>query len=175
MIRKRTTGDDRDLLRLVEKELMPLARQTFPDLKVTMKDLRERMRRGTVYVAGRDGSGKRGIDGFVIAVVQANDLWIDMLAVNRDSQGKGLGASLLARAEQEGRRRGCTDAQLFVDGVNTKAQAFYAHKGYMISRYVEEVMCYQMTKSLNASNAAPGFGTRLPGPAWDARSPFTWN
>jgi len=174
MIRKRTAEDDKVIKWLVEQELLPLARQTFPGLKITMKELRERMKRGTAYVVEQDAKGKHRIDGFVIAVTNPQDVWIDMLAVGREHQGKGLGSALLDKAEEEGRRKGCVNAQLFVDGVNSKAQMFYARKGYMITGYVQEVKCYQMTKALTASKATSGFGIRLPAPAWDGGPALPW-
>ncbi|WP_058303367.1 GNAT family N-acetyltransferase [Gorillibacterium timonense] len=154
MIRKRTAEDDRQILRLVEQELMPLARQAFPNLKVTLKELRERMKRGSVYVMEEETKGKRKVIGFVIAVNASQDLWIDMLAVGKDHQGKGLGAELLKKAEDVGRRKGCDHAQLFVDRVNRRAQLFYAKKGYMMTRYIQEVNCYQMTRELTAARSA---------------------
>ncbi|MEO3944007.1 GNAT family N-acetyltransferase [Gorillibacterium sp. CAU 1737] len=154
MIRKRTAEDDRQILRLVEEELMPLARHAFPDLKVTMKQLRQRMKRGTVYVAEEEARGKRRVAGFVIAVVQGSNLWVDMLAVGKDHQHKGLGAALLTKAEEEGRRLGCESSQLLVDRINRRAQTFYARKGYMMNWYVQEVQCYKMIKELAVSSAS---------------------
>ena len=55
---------------------------------------------------------------------------VDELFVTNDSRGKGIGAALLAAAEAEFRRVGCTNVSLQVGRRNEVARAFYARQGY---------------------------------------------
>lgn len=55
---------------------------------------------------------------------------IDELFVVQDARGRGLGAKLIATAEDEFHRVGCTNVSLQVGRRNESARAFYAKSGY---------------------------------------------
>jgi GNAT superfamily N-acetyltransferase len=158
MIRIRVPGDDKDILRLVKKELLPFVHQTFPDMSTNLAELKARLRRGKVYIAGVPATeGKSRVGGFLATVKDEEAVWIDMLAVGKEFQGKGLGSALMQRAESEARSSGCQEANVFVDAVNPKARTFYAKRGYVPVRYVAEVGCYHLRKKLKQSgNRPPG-------------------
>ncbi|MEZ5649813.1 MAG: GNAT family N-acetyltransferase [Burkholderiaceae bacterium] len=62
---------------------------------------------------------------------------IDECFVRDDQRGRGLGAALLATAEDEFRSRGCINASMQVARLNEGAQRFYARQGYGArSRYM---------------------------------------
>lgn len=54
-------------------------------------------------------------------------------------------------AEASGRMNGCTKAVLYVDKGNDAASRFYGRLGYAVQRYVKELQCYELTKSLGAA------------------------
>jgi GNAT superfamily N-acetyltransferase len=55
-------------------------------------------------------------------------LFIDLVFLPGDIRGRNLGARMLAMAEAEARRRGCTAAVLYT--ITFQAPAFYARHGY---------------------------------------------
>ena len=74
-------------------------------------------------------------DGSVVATCRlrdygddGEDLKLERMAVERDLRGAGIGAALLAGAEQLGRERG---ARRMVLHAQTQAQGFYAANGYV--------------------------------------------
>jgi GNAT superfamily N-acetyltransferase len=55
-------------------------------------------------------------------------LFIDLFYLPPELRGAGLGRTLLAQAEQEGRRRGCRTGVLYT--INFQAPEFYARYGW---------------------------------------------
>ncbi|MCL6458129.1 MAG: GNAT family N-acetyltransferase [Gorillibacterium sp.] len=162
MIRKRVPEDDREILKLVRKELLPFVHHTFPGVTTNLKELRTRLNRGTVYIVGMTNSvGKAKVGGFLATVKNDSAIWLDMLAVSKELQGKGWGSALMEKAEADARASGCSIANLFVDAVNPKARTFYAKRGYVPVRYVEEVGCFHLSKYLSKS------GDRLLGQSYN--------
>ncbi len=74
----------------------------------------------------RDGAGKlqAGLGGKIFY----QWLTIDLLWVAEELRGQGIGTSLLKKAEEEARMRGCTDAWL--DTIGIQALRFYESNGY---------------------------------------------
>jgi ribosomal protein S18 acetylase RimI-like enzyme len=63
-----------------------------------------------------------------------DDEWyVDALAVLQDWSRRGIGARLLAAAEQQARQHGYLRVTLHVAQGNEPALAFYAHEGYAIT------------------------------------------
>lgn len=58
---------------------------------------------------------------------------ITSVAVSRGVQGTGIGGRLMARLEEEARRKGLDKCSLCVEVENTKAQGFYSRFGYRIA------------------------------------------
>lgn len=137
--------DDLIILQLIEQELLPIARKTFPDLKLDQKGLIERLNQGRTYVI-RNRLLKT--IGFVHAFIKKQSIWIDMLALDRKYRNKGLGQRLLQRAEQYAKFKLCTESHLYVDQLNIKAQIFYQKHDYEPIRYVQHLHCYLYTKSI---------------------------
>lgn len=145
------TGRETDvpaLFRLVREEVLPYAQQSSPGLRVTPDELRLRLRRAAVLVAVRGASGRRR-DGAVIGFVSViatpggrvradggdgepggGDAWIDLIAVARSIQSKGVGSRLMKAAESFAERCGAGRVWVIVDAANRRAVTFYGRHGY---------------------------------------------
>jgi ribosomal protein S18 acetylase RimI-like enzyme len=144
VIRKRIPErDDRTILQLIRSELLPYTKRTLPDVTLDPSTLAERLDGDTTYVLVRNGTQPIG---FVSCLIRGKTLNIDMIAVDKRAQGKGLGSRLMSTAERFGIRRGCDNVVLYVDQANRGAQRFYEKKGYVIHSYVAKYECYEMTK-----------------------------
>src|SRR5262249_11927681 len=82
----------------------------------------------------RDESG--AIRGGLLASTRWHWLLIDVLWVADEHRGKGLGSSLLERAEGVARGRGCRAAML--DTREFQARPFYERAGYRVFGEVED-------------------------------------
>ena len=74
--------------------------------------------------------------------------WVYYVAVDPDSQGKGLGRAIMAAAEDWLRQAGVPKLQLLVRRENAKAGAFYQSLGY------EESTSVMLAKWLDGREAA---------------------
>ncbi|MBO9607621.1 MAG: GNAT family N-acetyltransferase [Paenibacillaceae bacterium] len=139
--------DDASITRIIRKELLPYARESFPDLTVTRKEMAKRLRNAVVFVSAEPG---RAASGFISLFVRERVLWVDMVALDRSKQGHGLGKKLLARAELFGRSRQCRTVQLYVDHQNEGAQRFYDRCDYTMQEYLPPIRCFRYEKRLGA-------------------------
>ncbi|PYI50876.1 GNAT family N-acetyltransferase [Paenibacillus flagellatus] len=158
MIRKRNPRrDDRIILDLVKRELFPYTLRTMPNLRWDPSDVRRRLERNVTFVAV---PGRGSAVGFASVRKVGKDVFLDMLAVDRNSQGKGLGAELLRESERYARSRGATTIRLYVDETNDRARLFYARHGYAEEGYYPVLRCFGMGKMLNTSGESPtgGYG-----------------
>lgn len=85
-------------------------------------------------VARDDNSGE--IVGGLLGHSSLGMLFLDLFYLPDDLRGAGLGSRMIALAEDEGRRRGCSAA--FVYTVTFQAPGFYERHGY---RRLGEVAC----------------------------------
>jgi ribosomal protein S18 acetylase RimI-like enzyme len=150
MIRYRQPlNDDKQIFRLVINELVPHSYKGRENhntsYKSIHKDVKKRLYNGTTFVAA---SRRKNIFGFIHLIKKNDNLFIDMLAVDKSLQGKGWGGRLLNLAEQYGRNRGLNSAALYVDIMNGSAQRFYARNGYKLHNFVPHIQCYQLIKEL---------------------------
>jgi len=76
----------------------------------------------------RDDDGS--IVGGALCEVRWHWLFVDMLWVSAACRGLGAGTALLAAAEAEARRRGCTKAHL--DTISFQARPFYEKLGWTL-------------------------------------------
>ncbi|MDF2924102.1 MAG: family N-acetyltransferase [Paenibacillaceae bacterium] len=146
MIRTRIPEqDDPGLFRMIIVRLLPYARQARPDVAFNRSEIRRRWRKCKVYVAV---NGKGRPEGFISCKVEGSTLTIDMLAVERHAEGHGIGSSLIAAAENYGRRKGAASVRLAVDEPNLHAQSFYHKKGYGVETYFPGHKMYILSKWL---------------------------
>lgn len=78
----------------------------------------------SVRLTDADGELAGGLTGWIWGTLCA----VEMLWVREGQRNRGRGAELLKAAEEEGARRGCTDAM--VSSYTFQAPAFYLKQGY---------------------------------------------
>jgi len=88
----------------------------------------------TLDVLVRDDSGQ--IVGGIVAHTSLRLFFLDLFYLPKELRGGGLGSRLIAQAEEEARRRGCTAG--FVITVTFQAPGFYERHGY---RRFGEIPC----------------------------------
>jgi ribosomal protein S18 acetylase RimI-like enzyme len=146
MIRKRVASvDDTVIYSLISQEIAPFSQQYKHLSSIPVSSIQKRLLRNTTFVCAK---GNRSPLGFISVICKNRILFVDMLAVNARFQGRGLGKQLMLEAEQFGLKKGCKAVRLFVDDTNIRAIGFYQSMGYSTSRYITEISCYLMDKSL---------------------------
>lgn len=139
--------DDKQIIQLVKGELIPKATYYAKGhtLEQVSQDIPLRLKHGITYV---ETDNKDQVVGFVHIIFIPRIVLIDLLAVKSSSQRHGVGTRLMAQAEYAGRTRRCSSAILLFDEGNEPARLFYERKGYRITRYMADLRCYEMEKSL---------------------------
>jgi GNAT superfamily N-acetyltransferase len=89
---------------------------------------------GTVWVAEADGR----VVGFVVLLDADDHLLLENVAVDPRAQGHGVGARLLALAEEEAGRRGHRRIELYTNEAMTENLDYYPRKGYVEIRRGEQ-------------------------------------
>lgn len=90
--------------------------------------------RQALDVLVRDGNGE--IVGGIVGHTSLRLFFLDLFYLPKEMRGGGLGSQLIAQAEAEARKRGCTAA--FVMTVTFQAPEFYERHGY---RRFGEIAC----------------------------------
>lgn len=127
--------DDKELFQLIVTRLIPFARQARPTVKFKRSEIIGRWRKCRVYVA--EGTNGKPV-GFISCKAEGATLSIDMLAVSRTAEGRGIGSALIETAERYGRRQGAVQMRLGVDEPNWHARQFYEMKGFQVESYLPE-------------------------------------
>lgn len=70
------------------------------------------------------------ISGVVVNEIRDDHLYLDTVAVAPEAQGRGYGALLLARAENDARELGLPEVRLHTNLAMTENQTFYPRHGY---------------------------------------------
>ncbi len=76
------------------------------------------------------------IAGGIIGETHWNWLFINLMWVKEELRGRGYGRQLLLAAEEEGRKRGATDA--YLDTFSFQAPEFYKKHGYQVFGVLED-------------------------------------
>ena len=80
--------------------------------------------RGELWVRGEP------LDGVLVLQDAADHLWVDVVAVDPERHGTGLGGELMRFAEAEASRRGYEEVRLLTNELMHENRAFYAYLGY---------------------------------------------
>ncbi|MDQ1911912.1 GNAT family N-acetyltransferase [Paenibacillus sp. GD4] len=146
MLRKRIPRqDDGTIFHLVNRLLVPFAREAKPNLSFTISTLRNRLKHCSTYV---QTAPSRAVIGFISLRSGRDILLVDMLAVDPRYQGRGIGGTLLKQAERVALRTGSRSVGLWVDESNRKAQNFYQAKGFSAVQYEPRIRCYFLIKDI---------------------------
>ena len=81
-------------------------------------------------VAGSPVAGKAVLDW----VHRPGDVaWLQMVSVQPEQRGRGLGSALLAEAERRARARGAVALEMSVEDANPRARGLYERRGYVVT------------------------------------------
>lgn len=97
-------------------------------------DYAEAVRGGLTWVAAEDGE----IVGLLVLVVQPDHLVLENVAVLPSAQGRGIGARLLAFAEEQARALGRDEIRLYTNEAMTENLAYYPRHGYTPTHRAEQ-------------------------------------
>jgi len=148
MIRgRKPAADDRHILRLIRRELIPL---TPKHLRPAWSDssLKRRLDRTVVFVWLPDEAHEPRVSGFIAAIARGGELFVDMLAVDRGYQGHGVGGMLLRKAEAYGAEQGCAVMRLYVNETNRQGIRFYQKHGMRPVWHDAKLESYVMEKRI---------------------------
>ncbi len=120
-------------------------------------DYRTPVSRGHAWVAADD----ERVVGLAILIPQDDHLLLENMAVLPQAQGLGIGASLLALAEQVAGRRRLTQIRLYTNEAMTENLAYYPRHGYRPThRAVQDgFQRVYFIKDLAADRPVPGPGS----------------
>lgn len=146
MIRARIPRrDDMRIVELVKHELLPYTLKMFPGLRWNTAEFRRRLNGNVTFVVV---PGRSKAMGFISVIKKSDQLFVDLLAVDRRSQGRGYGSALLREAERYARVKGCRAIRLYVDEANHHARLFYAKHGFVEESYIPSLKCWAAAKTL---------------------------
>jgi len=97
-------------------------------------DYAQAVRDGQAWAALEDGQ----IVGFAIIIAQPGYLLPDNVAVLPAAQGRGIGARLLALAEEQARGLGLREIRLYTNEAMTENLAYYPRHGYAETHRAEQ-------------------------------------
>jgi N-acetylglutamate synthase-like GNAT family acetyltransferase len=97
-------------------------------------DYAEAVRSGLTWAAVRDGV----IVGLLVLVVRPDHLLLENVAVLPSAQGSGVGARLLAFAEEQARELGREEIRLYTNEAMTENLAYYPKHGYVEMHRAEQ-------------------------------------
>ena len=97
-------------------------------------DYAEAVRGGMAWAAVRDGE----IVGFLVLAVKPDHLLLENVAVRPSAQGRGIGARLLALAEDQARALGRDEIRLYTNQAMTENLAYYPRHGYTQTHRAEQ-------------------------------------
>jgi ribosomal-protein-alanine acetyltransferase len=111
-------------------DLLALEEASFPTDRINRRNLRNLLRSESACCMGAYASGK--LIGSMVILFRAGttSARIYSLAVTEAARGLGVGRKLMARAEREARKRGCSKIHLEVRADNVPAMRLYEKLGF---------------------------------------------
>ncbi len=89
---------------------------------------------GLTWVAESAGE----VVGLLVLAVRGDHLLLENVAVLPSAQGRGIGARLLALAEDQARARGLGEIRLYTNEAMTENLAYYPRRGYAETHRAEQ-------------------------------------
>lgn len=83
---------------------------------------------GQVWVAERDDTG---VCGAIVLIAGVDHLMLDTIAVSNDVRGTGVGAALMAYAEERARFLGLPSVHLYTNELMWENLKYYPKRGYV--------------------------------------------
>jgi ribosomal protein S18 acetylase RimI-like enzyme len=109
-----------------------------------------------IWVATVEGNVAGFVSAFVTPGRQGERRWeIDLVAVRRDDQGKGLGKGLLKQASEGGRSRTLDNSRAFVRTENVQSQSIFEAAGYQSDRRVHLLHLWEPESFEGSGRAQP--------------------
>jgi GNAT superfamily N-acetyltransferase len=108
----------------------PLLRRYGVTARGARASLREALRERDVLLVARDGERVVGLAWLIAGRALDRSAYLRLLLVDERVRSRGLGGSLLQRAERRARAARCRHLALLVTRTNRRARAFYARHGY---------------------------------------------
>jgi len=134
IIRRAGPGDIEELRAIADaayrKYVLRIGRHPAP----MTADYAQAVRDGQAWAAVEDGQ----IAGFAVLVARPGYLLLENVAVLPAAQGRGIGARLLALAEEHARSLGLGEIRLYTNEAMTENLAYYARHGYAETRRGEQ-------------------------------------
>lgn len=127
MIRSARPEDARAVDRLVQDAYAYYVTRVGKPPGPMLDDYNRRIADGQAWVLEEDGQ-LAGV--LVLEDTLGGALLLDNVAVAPSAQGKGCGRALVAFAEAEARRRGCTELRLYTHVLMMENQALYRRLGF---------------------------------------------
>jgi ribosomal protein S18 acetylase RimI-like enzyme len=111
-------------------DLLVLEESSFPTDRINRRNLRNLLRSESACCLGAYAAGK--LVGSMVILFRAGtrSARVYSLAVNEPARGRGVGRRMMARAEQEARKRECIKMRLEVRPDNSSAIRLYEKLGY---------------------------------------------
>jgi ribosomal protein S18 acetylase RimI-like enzyme len=97
-------------------------------------DYAQAVRDEQAWAAVDDGE----IAGFVVLIPESGYLLLENVAVQPAAQGRGIGARLLAQAEDHARELGLAEIRLYTNEAMTENLAYYVRHGYVETHRAEQ-------------------------------------
>ncbi|MBC9730794.1 GNAT family N-acetyltransferase [Streptomyces sp. TRM68367] len=85
---------------------------------------------GKVFVTEEPGTGR--LTGLVVIEAREDHLFLDVIAVHPDAQGKGAGRRLLAFVDARARALGLPEVRLYTNAMMWENQKIYPKYGYQV-------------------------------------------
>lgn len=134
-IRPANVGDAEDIRALVRRAYAPYVKRMDREPAPMRADYGALIAKGHVEIAEQDGQ----MQGILVCYRDGENLHVENIAVVPGEQGRGLGRTLMLRAETRAREYGLEAIELYTNEIMQENLPFYAALGYEITgRAVED-------------------------------------
>lgn len=125
-VRTAEPGDESEVRRCVQAAYSLYVERIGKPPAPMLDDYSELIDRGVVRVAIQSGD----LVGLIVMWLEDGHLYVDNIAVHPDAQGTGVGARLLADAEELARQADRLEIRLYTNTAMVENIEYYPRKGY---------------------------------------------